>query len=328
MTTRQRTTSICGLLILMLVVIGVIISLRDQERKPLKRSALTEQQVQRTDTSKDPMLTDVSLIEHVIAEVQNSQDEYLSQLDLDTQKRYRGLSPEWSKKEISMALENLKEWGDPLSPEWGMHLKNFIAEKEKAIADYRRFGEEMDTFGKLATRDLEQKQEALARLKQWLKQNEPLITDERYVNEAPDRDDPSHRNLLMEGRGNRFSQTPQKDLASEKDEPKLQTWQEHLKREVSDLKLEIRKKYPGAFAIPYLTQEELGHLYPTESDRMALENQKQQMQNAITLHVQNVLSEDTPGNRAEKLDLIRDTLSEDWDADFAEAVIRQLQQEK
>ncbi len=328
MTKRQKTAGICGLLVLMLVVIGVIISLRGQEHKTLKKSALTDQQVQRIDTSKDPMLTDVSLMEHVIAEVQKSRNEYLSQLDLDTQKRYKELSPEWTKKEISMVLENLKEWGDPLSPEWGMHLKNFISKKEKAIADYRRFGEEMDTFGKLTARDLEQKQEALARLKQWLKQNGSLIIDEEYLNEVADRGDPSHRNLLMEGRENRISQMPQKDLVSKKDEPTLQTWQEHLKREISDLKMEIRKKYPGAFAIPYLTQEELGHLYPTESDRMALENQKQQMQNAITLHVQNVLSEDTSSNRAEKLALIRDTLSENWDADFAEAVIRQLQQEK
>lgn len=328
MTTRQRTAGICGLLVLMLIVIGVVISLRDREHKPLKKSASTDQQVQRIDTSKDPMLTDVSLVEHVIVEVQNRRDEYLSQLDLDTQKRYRELSPEWSKKEISMALENLKEWGDPLSPEWEMHLKTFIAANEKAIATYRRFGEEMYTFGKLAARDLAQKQEALARLKQWLKLDGSLITDENYVNETPDPDDPSHRNLLMEGRVKRFSQTSQKDLVSERDEPTLQTWQERLKRDISGFKLEIRKKYPAAFAIPYLTQEELGDLYPTESHQKWLENRKQQMQNAITLHVQNVLSEDTPGNRSEKLALIRDTLSENWDADFAEALISQLQQAK
>lgn len=78
----------------MLIVIGMVISLRNWEHKPLKKSASTDQQVQRIDTSKDPMLTDVSLVEHVIAEVQNRRDEYLSQLDLDTQKRYRELSPE------------------------------------------------------------------------------------------------------------------------------------------------------------------------------------------------------------------------------------------
>ena len=103
------------------------------------------------------------------------------------------------------------------------------------------------------------------------------------------------------------------------DDPSPFTWQETLSKSVS----EITEKYPAVSITPYLTPKEFEEFFPTEDSRVQLQARQQQMQAEMVQRVKQVLAED-PGNREEKLSVIRQTLTENWSPDIAESVLEQL----
>ena len=73
-----------------------------------------------------------------------------------------------------------------------------------------------------------------------------------------------------------------------------------------------------------LPQSELEKLFPTEESRMALQARRAQMNVDIAEHVQRILADNNPGNRDQKLSIIRQTLSENWRPDIPEGVLERL----
>jgi len=105
-------------------------------------------------------------------------------------------------------------------------------------------------------------------------------------------------------------------------------WQDDLTFKVTEWSNQLNEQYPDIFILPYLTGEEYNEFFPTEESRQMLQRRQTQMQTDVVNRLQDQLSTDTYGNRQEKLSVVREVLSQNWDADFAEAVIKQLQQEK
>ena len=101
-------------------------------------------------------------------------------------------------------------------------------------------------------------------------------------------------------------------------------WQDTFMSEVSDWDSDLSELYPNVFTAQLLSSEEFDVVFPTEASRQILESRQQQMQSEIVQRVENFLSNDTPGNREEKLSIIRQTLSENWSPDIADSVIEQL----
>lgn len=102
----------------------------------------------------------------------------------------------------------------------------------------------------------------------------------------------------------------------------------NLKSQVAGLWINASKQYPEALFAPHLTQEEFAAFYPTQEARQSLEKRKKQMQNHIVSQVQSILSSKTFGSRKETLPIVREALSENFDKDFTDAVMRQLSTKK
>ena len=94
--------------------------------------------------------------------------------------------------------------------------------------------------------------------------------------------------------------------------------------EVSDWNIDFSELYPNVVTSQLLSSEEFDVVFPTEESRQMLQSRQQQMQSEIAQRVENFLSNDTPGNREEKLSIIRQALSENWSPDIADSVIEQL----
>ena len=90
-----------------------------------------------------------------------------------------------------------------------------------------------------------------------------------------------------------------------------------------DWNADFDERYLDVVLAPYLTPEEFEEFFPTEESRQMLQACQEQMQTDIKNRVEKLLSEDT-GNRAEKLAIIRETLSENWGPDLAEGVLEKL----
>jgi hypothetical protein len=108
----------------------------------------------------------------------------------------------------------------------------------------------------------------------------------------------------------------------------VESWQTNVISQVLTWNTDLDEQYLDVMILPYLTREEYAAFFPTEVSRRNLQQRQAQMQTDVVNRVQNLLSTDASGNRQEKLSVVREVLSQNWDADFAEAVISQLQQEK
>ncbi|MDE0396988.1 MAG: hypothetical protein OXL96_04195 [Candidatus Poribacteria bacterium] len=87
---------------------------------------------------------------------------------------------------------------------------------------------------------------------------------------------------------------------------------------------DINKSYADVLLVENLSREEFEAFFPTDASRAELKNRQQQMQAEITDRVQRSLETEDTGNRAEKLTIIRETLSENWSPTLAEGVLEQL----
>ena len=144
-------------------------------------------------------------------------------------------------------------------------------------------------------------------------------------------DDPA----FSESRGEPANNTPTEDEAFQPQSPNLPTenlgiaftadeWQDTFMSEVSDWNIDFSELYPNVVTSQLLSSEEFDVVFPTEESRQMLQSRQQQMQSEIAQRVENFLSNDTPGNREEKLSIIRQALSENWSPDIADSVIEQL----
>ena len=72
-----------------------------------------------------------------------------------------------------------------------------------------------------------------------------------------------------------------------------------------------------------LTPEEMNTFFPTPEAQRYLQTQQAELQTELAARAERLLSE-SPGNREEKLTIIRETLSKNWSPDIAESVLEQL----
>lgn len=88
----------------------------------------------------------------------------------------------------------------------------------------------------------------------------------------------------------------------------------------------LYEDYFHVILIQDLTQEEINTVFPTPEAQRSLQTQQADLQTELAARAEHLLSE-SPGNRAEKLTIIRQTLSENWSPDIAENVMEQLREE-
>lgn len=99
----------------------------------------------------------------------------------------------------------------------------------------------------------------------------------------------------------------------------------NLKSKVLGLWVSASKEYPEAVFAPMLAQEEFDAFYPTEESRQSLKKRKKQMQDYIVSQMQSILSSKNFSSQKDVLPMVQTALSENFDKDFADAVIKQLQ---
>lgn len=105
--------------------------------------------------------------------------------------------------------------------------------------------------------------------------------------------------------------------------PSQEIWHDHITSEVVSWNADFDERYLDVVIASYLTPEEFDAFFPTEQSRQMLQAHQEQMQTDIKNRVERLLSEDT-GNREQKLQIIRQTLSENWSEEVAENVLEQL----
>lgn len=100
-----------------------------------------------------------------------------------------------------------------------------------------------------------------------------------------------------------------------------------LEFKVTELWINAFEQYPDTIISQYLSKEEFDTFFPTKELRQSLEERKTQMQNDVTKQIQNILP-NSLNNREQVIFQLRKSLSENWDSDFADAVIEQLQRDE
>ena len=103
-----------------------------------------------------------------------------------------------------------------------------------------------------------------------------------------------------------------------------EAFRDSFSRQLSTWMADIDVEYLDVVFTSDLTQSELEKLFPTEESRMALQARRAQMNVDIAEHVQRILADDNPGNRDQKLSIIRQMLSENWSPDIADGVLERL----
>ena len=95
-------------------------------------------------------------------------------------------------------------------------------------------------------------------------------------------------------------------------------WDDTLKDDYRDLFTDTNKEARDAFS----------QQLPTEDARKYYESRQAELHNQYATRIRAQLTKIPPERRTEAMERIRQELSRTWDADFVNAVTRQLQQEK
>ena len=182
-------------------------------------------------------------------------------------------------------------------------IRESQASNVRKRAKYTQFRDDLQ-------REMEEIREQSARRQQWL---DKILSDPRSLpdNETPHQQADSSERIIDAPEIHRSEHTTGELPPS--------TWQETLTTYMS----EIDAQYADVIIVSHLRPEEFDEYFPTKASREQLQARQAQMQSEIAQRIQRILTEDT-GNREEKLSIIRQTLSENWNPDIAESVLEQL----
>ena len=108
------------------------------------------------------------------------------------------------------------------------------------------------------------------------------------------------------------------------DDPRV--LQQELVREMSRLNVGFYEKYPDVALQSLLSEKELTRLFPTEADRNELAQRSKVLQSTYAKEIDAFLQRIPRETRHALLQQVQDDLTQKWDRDFAESVIKQLQQ--
>lgn len=102
--------------------------------------------------------------------------------------------------------------------------------------------------------------------------------------------------------------------------------QQELVREMSRLNAGFYEKYPDVALQSLLSEKEFTRLFPTEADRNELASRSKALQSTYAREIDAFLQRIPSKTRHTLLQWVQDDLTQKWDRDFADAVIKQLQQ--
>ena len=107
------------------------------------------------------------------------------------------------------------------------------------------------------------------------------------------------------------------------DDPRV--LQQELVREMSRLNVGFYETYPDVALQSLLSEKELTRLFPTEADRNQLAQRSKVLQSTYAREIDAFLQRIPRETRHALLQQVQDDLTQQWDRDFAESVIKQLQ---
>ncbi len=108
------------------------------------------------------------------------------------------------------------------------------------------------------------------------------------------------------------------------DDPRL--LQQELVREMSRLNVGFYEKYPDVALQSLLSETEFTRLFPTQADRNELAQRSKALQSTYAREIDAFLQRIPRETRHTLLQQVQDDLTQKWDRDFADSVIKQLQQ--
>ncbi len=104
------------------------------------------------------------------------------------------------------------------------------------------------------------------------------------------------------------------------------TFRETFTDHVSEWHSDINDQYLDVILAPHFSQQAFDEYFPTADARVERQSRQADMHAEIAHRVERFLTED-PGNRAEKLAIIRQTLTENYSPDIAAGVLEHLREE-
>jgi hypothetical protein len=102
------------------------------------------------------------------------------------------------------------------------------------------------------------------------------------------------------------------------------TWQEQGTRQILDIDSEIVRNYPTVTLAQYLTKKEFDQYFSTPESKTRIQVQRRQMESAFINKINAFLSKNVGGTRREQLQLIKETLSQNWNADLIDSIMKDL----
>lgn len=106
------------------------------------------------------------------------------------------------------------------------------------------------------------------------------------------------------------------------DDPRLS--QQSLVNEMARLNSGFYEKYPDVAIQSLLSETEFARLFPTQADRRELEHRTKVLQSTYAKEIDAFLQRIPSETRHTLLQQVQDDLTQKWDRDFAESVIKQL----
>ncbi len=140
--------------------------------------------------------------------------------------------------------------------------------------------------------------------------------------------DPNYlRSIQPELTGRSASQTPKTGVfhtLQNADKQNLDTadFQKNAQSQITSLRTTLETQYFDVIITPSLTPEEFDNIFPTEKEREILQTRKNEMTQHVVKNLQRFLS-DNPNDQ--KISVVRELLTQNFDKDFADAVIEKLQ---
>ena len=353
MTARSRILLLSGLII----IIGLSLFLYHEKNSTLKQKETsdTDRKAERRRIVIDQMKKD--------AQRSNAPKEFIAQLedleihegkipDIITSDEFDQMSTEEWKAFEKQLDQRVKKWKEeikdrPKTPPFDLKLerqkfyawRKEVQEQKETSRKYREkllrqiesmggilvydengnpIGYEKDENGRAIRRDIQAENQT----------SQPMHSDEPQSNTWKQE---MFRNTLPETRETERETLPEAsavttDMIPEEFAPQFaaEQWSNDLKLQVTEWNITLMDQFPDASIASYLTPDEFEASFPTEESRQMLKSQTEQMRSEIVQRVKNFLSEDTTGNRAEKLFIIRQTLSEIWSPGITDNIIEQL----
>lgn len=116
------------------------------------------------------------------------------------------------------------------------------------------------------------------------------------------------------------------DASSPVDNPQL--WRQTVTTQMASIHNGFYEKYPDVMIRPYLTEVEYQTYFPDAASRQQLQKRTDTLQTAYANRIRTVYDKTPRERQATLLEIAQESLSITWDADFVDAVINKVREDK